>query len=73
MENKRSIGVTLFGIYFILRALAVLFFTQYGLVVNLWRSNLKDNVTIAGAVTAIMAILLLILGISILRLKEWAR
>lgn len=60
MEKKRSIGVTLFGILFIIGGL-------HGTIRGL---NMKDWFTFYSLISSIF---LLILGVNILRLKEWAR
>ncbi|MGD0336517.1 MAG: hypothetical protein ABSB18_05390 [Candidatus Omnitrophota bacterium] len=59
MEDKRSKGITNFGMFIIICALSSLF-----------SRLIESRLTIY---PAILAILLLILGIYILKLKEWAR
>ena len=66
MEKKRSKGVTIFGIFFIFGSIAGLFTSGF----NLFILDLDKTIVFY---TFISSILLLILGINILRLKEWAR
>jgi len=63
MENKRSIGVTIFGVYFIISELLAIITRFKSLNLLGW----------LGYFGLIEAIIMLILAINILRLKEWAR
>ena len=63
MENKRSIGVTAFGIIFIIQSASVL-------IKDCIKFNASDWMVYYGFISSVI---LLILAINILQLKEWSR
>ena len=63
MENKRSLGVTLFGIYFIFSALFGFIGSYLTIKIYHWIAYYNF----------IIFIVLLFLAINILQLKEWSR
>ena len=67
MEKKRSVGVTIFGWYFILVNLIAL------LIIRLLRpEDFLNNLT-ERPIVIVRLIVYLIIGIGILKLKNWAR